>query len=254
MLDPTLFLLYINDLVDCFEDVNCAVKLYADDVKLYSSFTLSAWSVDLDIALQRLVDWAYTWQLPIAFNKCVVHRLCTRKDACTALPDYKLGNQILAWSDQTRDLGVTIDSNLKFDKHVANIVHTASSRAYLILKSFVSRDQHILVKAFTTYVRPLLEYCTPVWSPHLKKFIHMIENVQRRFTKRIGGISHLTYPARLQFLGLEVLQERRLKFDLIMCHKVMYNFVEVDTSDFFAYILMKEHVVIMSDWSNLPVT
>ena len=141
-----------------------------------------------------------------------------------------------------------------FDKHVANIVHTASSRAYLILKSFVTRDQHILVKAFTTDVRPLLEYCTPVWSPHLNKFIHMVENVQRRFTKRIGGISHLTYPARLQFLGLEALQERRLKFDLIMCHKVMYNFVEVDTSDFFAYILMIEHVVIMSDWSNLPVT
>ena len=35
VLGPTLVLLYINDLVDCFEDVNCAVKLYADDVKLY---------------------------------------------------------------------------------------------------------------------------------------------------------------------------------------------------------------------------
>ena len=120
----------------------------------------------------------------------------------------------------------------------------------------MTRDQHILVKAFTTYryVRPLLEYCTPVWSPHLKKFIHMVENVQRRFAKPIGGISHLTYPARLQFLGLEALQERQLKFDLIMCHKVTYNFVEVDTSDFFAYILTIEHVVIMSDWSNLPVS
>jgi hypothetical protein len=109
----------------CFDDVNCAVKLYADDVKLYSSFTLSAWLVDFDIALQRLVDWAYTWQLPIAFKKFVVHKLCTSKDACTALPDYKLGSQTLAWSDQTRDIGVTIDSNLKFDKHVANIVHTS---------------------------------------------------------------------------------------------------------------------------------
>jgi hypothetical protein len=73
----------------------------------------------------------------------------------------------LAWSDQTRDIGVTIDSNLKFDKHIANIVQIASSGAFLILKSFVTRDQQILAKAFTTYVRPLLEYCTPVWSPLL---------------------------------------------------------------------------------------
>jgi hypothetical protein len=64
----------------------------------------------------------------------------------------------------------------------------------------------------------------------------MVENVQRRFTKRIGGISDLAYPARLQLLGIEALQERRLKFDLIMCYKVMYNFVEVDTSDFFLLI------------------
>ena len=63
----------------------------------------------------------------------------------------------------------------------------------------------------------------------------MVENVQRQFTKRIGGISNLTYPARLQLIGLEALQERRLKFDLILCHKVMYNFVEVDTSDILCF-------------------
>ena len=61
----------------------------------------------------------------------------------------------------------------------------------------------------------------------------MVENVQRRFTKRIEGLIHLSYPARLQQLGLEALQERRLKFDLIMCYKIMYNFVEVNTSAFF---------------------
>ena len=103
VLGPTLLLLYINDLVDCFNDVNCVVKLYADDVKLYSSFTLSDRSVDLDIALQRLVEWANTWQLPIASKKCVVHRLCTCRDMFTALPDDKLGNYFLAWSDQMRD-------------------------------------------------------------------------------------------------------------------------------------------------------
>jgi len=35
-------------------------------------------------------------------------------------------------------------------------------RASLILRTFVSRDIDILTKSFTTYVRPILEYCTPV--------------------------------------------------------------------------------------------
>jgi len=63
----------------------------------------------------------------------------------------------------TKDLGVTMDNGLVFDKHVANIVHTASTRVYLILKSFfLSRDREILVKAYVrpTYARPILEYCS----------------------------------------------------------------------------------------------
>jgi len=51
--------------------------------------------------------------------------------------------------------GVSIYNQLVFDQHVANIVHTASTRVYLILKSFLFRDHEILVKAFVTYARPI---------------------------------------------------------------------------------------------------
>jgi len=62
--------------------------------------------------------------------------------------------------------GITADSNLKFDKHVSATVHKAHSRANLILYAVLLRETELLVKAFCTYVRPLLEYCT-VWSPQV---------------------------------------------------------------------------------------
>ena len=34
VLGPTLFLLDINDFADCFADLDCTVKLYADDAKI----------------------------------------------------------------------------------------------------------------------------------------------------------------------------------------------------------------------------
>ena len=46
-----------------------------------------------------------------------------------------------------------------------------------ILKHFVSRNVDISSKAFTTYVRPILEYCTPVWSPHTACNINKISHV-----------------------------------------------------------------------------
>ena len=52
---------------------------------------------------------------------------------------------------------------------------------------------YLLVKAFITYARPILEYNSPLWSPTLKKDIISIESVQRKFIKRIPGMSGLSY-------------------------------------------------------------
>ena len=51
-----------------------------------------------------------------------------------------------------RDLGVHIDSHLKFDTHTHKIVSRAYQRAALILKRFHSKDFHAMVRAFTVYV------------------------------------------------------------------------------------------------------
>jgi len=52
------------------------------------------------------------------------------------------------------------------------------------------------MKAFIVYVRPTGEYCSVVWSPSLKKDIELIETVQRRFTKRLPGLKHMSYNDR----------------------------------------------------------
>ena len=47
----------------------------------------------------------------------------------------------------------------------------------MIDKGFVYRDKIMLSKAYTTYVRPLLEYFTPIWSPMYVIDIVKIEKV-----------------------------------------------------------------------------
>src|SRR5664279_3694126 len=111
------------------------------------------------------------------------------------------------------DLGVTVDSNLSFSPHISLIVHKAHQRANLILKCLSSRDKVLLAKAFCTYVRPLLEYCTPVWSPHCLYLIHSVEGVERSFTKRMSGLNTISYIDRLAKLGIDSLERRRLNQD-----------------------------------------
>jgi len=68
---------------------------------------------------------------------------------------------------------------------------------------------------YKTLVRPHLEYCTPVWSPHYVKDKHMLEKVQHRFTRMVPGMKELPYKDRLQQLGLWTLEERRNEADLL---------------------------------------
>ena len=59
----------------------------------------------------------------------------------------------------------------------AKITATAHQRVNLIVRAFVSRDIVTLLRAYTTYVRPILEFNTVVWSPSLKCGITRVEKV-----------------------------------------------------------------------------
>jgi hypothetical protein len=103
---------------------------------------------------------------------------------------YMLADSCLSHVDTICDLGVTVDSSFKFDKHVPLITRKVLVRENLLLKCFHSPDHSLLVEALCTYVRPLLEYCCSIWSPRHHYLTDKLEGVQRFFIKRLEGITH----------------------------------------------------------------
>ena len=89
--------------------------------------------------------------------------------------------------------------------------------------------------AFEDHVRPIVEYCSAVWSPVCKSDIRKIEAVQRRFTKRLKYCSRLSYAERLNYLKDETLKLRRLKQGLITIFKMFNNSLDVNFSAFFEF-------------------
>ena len=92
------------------------------------------------------------------------------------------------------------------------------------------------IKLFLTYVRPLLDYNTTTWSPHLLSDILKVESVQRKFTRRLCrrcNIKFLIYKDRIEKLNLESLEVRRIKQDLIFLYKILHNYVDIDFDKYF---------------------
>jgi len=98
VLGPTLFLLYINDVVDIFTDLTVSLSLFADDLKLYSDYTVDATHSDLQAAINRLTEWAKKWQMQIMIPKCSAFRIKNTQ--------WNLANEVA-------DLAYNIDGHLR---------------------------------------------------------------------------------------------------------------------------------------------
>ena len=156
---------------------------------------------------------------PSACQKC-----CTlHYGARSSRHQYILGGQPVASVSECVDLGVLCSDCFSYQSHVRAAALKAARLAGMVMRMFASRDKRFLCKLFCAYVRPLAEYAAPVWSPDDVKSSVLLENIQRRFTKRIAGMSHLSYEERLRQLQLQSLQQRRNQFDLLLVYKNIHG-------------------------------
>ena len=243
-------------------------KLFADDTKIYSIVNNPTDKENLQQDLTSLSNWSDKWLLKFNQKKC--KHLHLGQD-----PEYTyyMEGKEITKTDEEKDLGIIVDTNLKFVQHINTKVKKANQMLGIIKRSFSFMDKEMLLILFKSLVRPHLEYGSSVWSVIYKKEELLLENVQRRATKLIPELKTKDYQERLKILGLPTLKYRRLRADMVQTYKIINNIDKVETNKLFhfhqtntrghKYKLYKCHCKtnvrkhffsqrIINPWNNLP--
>ena len=131
------------------------------------------------------IIYVLSWKqkLSISFKDDALKHRLVKKNTSSITSEFRINNIRLPSTKVFKDLGIFIAENLKWNHHINYVYQIASTISFQVLKSFKSTDINILKKIYLVYIRPKLEYNTPIWSPYLKKDINHLESIQRKYTR-----------------------------------------------------------------------
>ena len=221
ILGPLLFLLYINDLPSVISH-SSKMALYADDAKLYRPIETLSDSLSLQSDLDNIIEWSKSWQLKFNLKKCSIITFSRKRNNIHFY--YNMNGFVLKHEQSIKDLGVTVESDLSWDKHIESVVKKAYNVLWF-LKRTLRNSVNSSVKSifYTSLVRPHLEYGSIIWSVITKKNLKLLERVQRQATNYIIGNSGLDYKSRLKICDMLPLSYRREILDINFLYRSIHR-------------------------------
>lgn len=229
ILGPLLFILFINDIKYCFQ--NSKFLLYADDLKIYKNITNVSDCLDFQSDLDRFTMYCSKNRLYLSLTKC--HSITFTKRKNITQFDYHLSNTPLSKATSLRDLGVQLDSKLHLDVHVENIINKAYQMFGFVMRS--CKEFHrpaTYLHLYKSLIRPQLEYAVPIWNPYYKKYIELIEIIQRKILRSLHyRCFHRKMSSQILIknYNLLTLQSRRSLLEELTLFKICRN--EFDCPD-----------------------
>ena len=229
VLGPLLFLLYINDITS---NIQSEIRLFADDCILYRTIVNPTDCFILQDDINQLFSWATVWQMQFNAKKC--HILSITKKRSKQATTYTLGAEALSHVDSYPYLGITISSDLRWHNHISCITSKATRTLNFIRRNVYGCSPEAKALAYTSLVRPHLEYAASAWDPYVAVDIAKLESVQRRAARfACKDYRHSTsVSALLEHLHWPVLSARRTDSRLVNFYKAVNNLTAIPISHF----------------------
>ena len=190
-LSPTLFGIYVNDMIDEIKSLGMGIPLgdtkistlfYADDVVVMAES-----ASDLQNMLDKISQWGYKWHIKFNSKKSqIVHYRKKRKIVTNFR--FSLNHQELAIVDHYKYLGIVLHENLNFDVTSETLAGAGGRALGSLLSKFRKLNgltYNTFTKLYKSYICPILDYGSEIWGigRHAK-----IDQIQNRAIRAYLGV------------------------------------------------------------------
>ena len=218
ILGPLLFLIYINDLPSSTE---LKSVIFADDTNLLISGNSLRQIVDtLNSELSLVSDFFKANQLKLNAKKTKM--VCFWKKGQP--PDMSnvvvmLDGEILNFEEEAVFLGLTLDSNLNWEKHCTKVANKISRNNSLInrMKNFLPPSSLKLL--YNSFIQPHIQYGQAVWGGCSGQNKQRIITIQKRAIRTVTKSFHLAHTEprmkKMQLLNFDDLYKQQC---ILLCH------------------------------------
>ena len=98
----------------------------------------------------------------------------------------------------------------------------------------------MFLRLYKQYVRPHLEFASQAWSPWPSSDINVIEKVQEKALGMVSGLKNKEYRERCREVGLDSLQTRRERHNILQVFKIMHGIDKVAPEALFIRVSERE--------------
>jgi hypothetical protein len=205
VLGPLLFILYINDIVNCSKLLHFI--LFADDTNLfYSHRDLNYLCTTINAELNKLNIWFSANRLSLNVKK-TNYIMFGSKPMCTNVSQFKLfiDDISIERAESTKFLGIIVDSRLTWKEHIIYISKKISRGVGALTRARSLLPCKLLLMLYYSMIYPHLTYCNIIWGAAYAVHLQRLIVLQKRAVRIILN-SHYLAPSSALFAKLKLLK------------------------------------------------
>lgn len=191
VLGPTLFILYINDIVNVVRD--CGIQLFADDTIIYCIGDNATKIIEtLNIELENLFQWLSDNGLQLNTQKTKSMIIKNKYSNVKIENNVVINNEMIEYVNKFKYLGCIIDENLTFSEHYNYITKKIGKKVNLLGRLSRSLSVWAKLTVYKTIIAPHLYFCSTLLFLMNNSEIESLQKKQNKALRIILGCSRYT--------------------------------------------------------------